>query len=150
MNEKTHDMMGSESAEQFASLDKECKASSFYEGFIDGLDCSARIKRVLRELARRTAWIGGRMVRIGKIALDFTLKVMGEVRRRFPNLACAIIVLLILKALIHCIPVIGLILGPLLEPVFMVVLVGIGVTKDVLEMVRPASERHYGAQAAVA
>ena len=150
MNKTTQDMMGNESAEHFATLDKECKASSFYESFIDGLDCSANIKRILRELARRTACIGGRVVRIGKIALDFTLKVLGEVRRRFPNLACAIIVLLILKALLHCIPVIGFILGPLLEPVFMVVLVGVGVFKDVMEMVRPVSERHYGVQAVVA
>ena len=143
VNAVIQDMLSEDARERLVFLDAECRGASDHENFIDNLDCSAKIKRVLRELAKRTANIGGRMLRVGKIALNFALKIVNEVWRRFPNVSCAILIVLILKALIMCIPMFGLVLGALLEPLFLVVLVGMGVFKDLLDMVRPLVERHY-------
>ena len=140
------DMLTKDARERLAFLDTECRESSAYENFINNLDCSAKIKRVLRELARRVVDIGGRVVRIGKIALDFTIKALAELHRRFPNLTCAILVLLILKVLISCIPFIGWILASLLEPLLVVALVGIGLGLDIFErVVAPIALRHFHA-----
>ena len=143
ITETMQDMMTNDARERLVSLDAECRESGAYERFIDNLDCSAKVKRVLRELARKTAYVGGRVIRIGKIALDFTMKALGEVCRRFPNTACAVLVLLILKALISLIPFIGGFLAGVLTPILLTVLVGVGLAKDVFEMVRPAAARHF-------
>ena len=143
VNAVIQDMLSEDARERLASLDAECRGSSDHENFIDNLDCSAKIKRILRELARRTANVRGRVLHVGKIALNFVLKIVNEVYRRFPNVSCAILVALILKAVIQCIPLFGFLLGALLEPLFLVALVGIGVFKDLLDMVRPLAERHY-------
>ena len=150
MNESMQNILTNDARERLVALDAECRESSAYERFIDNLDCSAKVKGVLRELAKKTAYIGGRVIRIGKIALDFTIKALGEVCRRFPNVACAILILLILKALISLVPFIGPILAGLLTPIFLTVLVGVGLAKDVLEMVRPVVQRHFGRSAGAA
>ena len=144
MDAAMQDMLTNDARERLAALDAECRESSAYERFIDNLDCSAEVKRVLRELAKKTVYVGGRVVRIGKIALDFTIKALGEVCRRFPNVACAILVLLILQALISLVPFIGSILAGLLTPILLIVLVGVGLAKDVLDMVKPVIPRHFG------
>ena len=143
VNAVIQDMLPEDARERLVSLDAECRGASDHEAFIDNLDCSAEIKRVLRELAKRTANIGGRVLRVGKIALNFALKIMNEVGRRFPNVSCAILLVLILKAVILSIPLLGFVLGALLEPLFLVVLVGMGVFKDLQDMVRPLAERYY-------
>ena len=138
-----HDTLTNDARERLAALDAECRESSAYERFIDNLDCSAEIKSMLRELAKKTVYVGGRVIRIGKIALDFTIKALSEVCRRFPNVACAILILLILKALISLVPFIGPILSGLLTPILLTVLVGVGLAKDVLEMLSPVVQRHF-------
>ena len=143
VNAVIQDMLSEDARERLVFLDAECRGASGHENFIDNLDCSAKIKRVLRELAKRTANIGGRVLHVGKIALNFALRIVKEVHHRFPNVSCAILVLLILKVVIQCIPLFGFVLGALLEPLFLVVLVGIGVFKDLLDMVSPLVERHY-------
>ncbi len=132
-----------EERERLEALDAECGNSGEYENAIDNLDCSAKIKRVLRELSAKTVEIGGKTVRIGRIVLDFAFKTVVEVYRRFPHVSCAILLLLILKAVLACIPFIGWILAPLLEPLFLVVFVGVGLVKDVCNMVAPMAARHY-------
>lgn len=143
MNETIQYMLTNDARERLVSLDAECRESSAYECFIDNLCCSAKVKSVLRELARKTVDVGGRVVRIGKIALDFTIKALGEISRRFPNVACAILILLILNALLSFIPFIGVFLAALLEPVFTVFFVGVGLAKDLFETVRPIATRHF-------
>jgi len=150
INETIQDMLTNEAGERLVSLDAECRESSAYERFIDNLDCSAKVKRVLRELAKETAYVGGRVIRIGKIALDFTIKALGEVCRRFPNVACAVLILLILKALISLVPIIGGFLAGVLTPILLTVLVGVGLAKDVFEMVRPAAASHFNFSMAAA
>ncbi len=138
-------VLTNDARERLAFLDTECRELSAYENFIDNLDCSAKIKRVLRELARRTADIGGQVVRIGKIALDFAIKTVKEIHARFPHVTCAILVLLVLKVLISSVPFLGWILAALLEPLFIVTLVGIGVGLDLFEqVVAPFALRHFG------
>ena len=137
------DMLSNEARERLAFLDTECRESSAYETFIDNLDCSARVKRVLREIARRTVDIGGRVVRIGKIALDFAIKTVKEIHARFPHVTCAILIMLVLKALVMCVPLIGSVIWPLIAPLFWVAFVGIGAFKDLLEVVKPRVERHF-------
>ena len=143
VNETIQDMLTKDERDRLLGLDAECSESSAYERFIDNLDSSAKVKRVLRELARKTAYVGGRVIRIGKIALDFTIKALGEVCRRFPNTACAVLILLILKALISLIPFIGGFLAGVLTPILLTVVVGVGLAKDVFEMVRPSAARHF-------
>ena len=150
VNAVVQDMLTRDERERLLSLDAECRESRAYESFIDDLDCSAKMKRILRELAGKTAAIGGKVVRIGKVALDFTIKVLGEVRRRFPNVICSILVVLILKALISAIPFIGPYIAVLLEPLFVVVIVGLGVAKDVYEMIKPHAEVHFRVSEAAA
>ena len=151
MNKTIQDMLTKDEQVRLRCLDAECRESSAYESFIDNLDCSAKVKRVLRELARKTVDLGGRVVRVGKIALDFTIKVLSELHRRFPNVTYGILVLLILKVLISSIPFLGPIFAALLEPLFMVALVGVGVGLDLYErVIGPIAARHFNVSSAMA
>ena len=53
------------------------------------------------------------------------------------------LVLLILKALIYMIPFVGGFLAGVLTPILLPVVVGVGLAKDVFEMVRPSAARHF-------
>ncbi len=144
-NAVIQDMLTKEAKERLAFLDAECRESSAYENFIDNLDCSAKIKRVLRELARKTANIGGQVLRVGKIALDFAIKVVREIHARFPHVTRAVLIVLILKALVLCVPLFGSFIWSLIAPLVWVTIVGIGAFKDLLDKVRPLAERHFNA-----
>ena len=150
MNKTIQAMMTKCEQDRLLALDAECRGAEFYESFIDNLDCSAKMKRVLRKIARKTADIGGRVIRIGKIALDFAIKVLSEVRRRFPNVAHAALLVLILHVMISCIPLVGHYLALLLDPLLVVAIVGAGVVRDVLNMVCPIADRHFHASPALA
>ncbi len=130
--------------QRFILLDGQCAQSSHYDTFIDNLDCDSKIKRVLRECLTKTATIGRKVVRIGKIVFDFIIKYLGEIKRRFPNTAIAIIIAGILQVMISSIPVIGVILGAVLVPLFVCVVIGTGILKDLMETLRPVAYRHFG------
>ncbi len=139
-----------ETAQRYVYLDGQCAPSRQYNAFIDDLDCDSRIKRVLRECLTQTVTIGRRVVRIGKIVFDFILKHWEFVKRRFPNTTAAIILLVILKVLISSIPFIGFILGALLEPLFLIVVIGVGLLKDCMEVLGPIVLRYFGMAPAAA
>lgn len=133
-----------EATQRFVYLDGQCAQSSHYDTFIDNLDCDSKIKRVLRECLTKTATIGRKVVRIGKIVFDFILKHLGEIKHRFPNTTTAIIIAVILHVMISSIPIIGFILGAVLAPLFAIVVIGVGLLKDVMEMLRPVAYKHFG------
>ena len=124
-------------------LDSKCQDSRTYENLIRDLNCGAKIKRVLLSLVKASKEVGGKIVRIGKIAFDFSLKILDKVLHQFPNLSTAIILALILQGLVYMIPFIGFILGPLLQPLILVAMVSVGVAMDVFATIRPLAIKHF-------
>lgn len=136
--------------QRFIYLDGQCAQSSHYDAFIDNLDCDSKIKRILRECLTKTAMIGRKVVRIGKIVFDFIIKHLGEIKRRFPNTVNAIIIAAILHVIISSIPFIGLILSVLVEPLFDLGVLGLGILKDLKETLGPIVCRYFGMAPAAA
>lgn len=119
------------------ALDSKCQDSRAYENIIRDLDCNAKIKRVLLSIVKAVTTIGGKVVKIGKIVFDFALKIWKEMHHHFPNLSVAILIGLILQVVVFSIPYIGFILVPLLQPLFLVTMVSVGVALDVIDKVKP-------------
>lgn len=133
-----------EATQRYVYLDGQCGPSRQYNAFIDDLDCDARIKRVLRECLKRTATIGRKVLRIGRIVFDFILKEWENIKRRFPNTAAAIMIAVILKVIISSMPFIGFILGAVVAPIYLLVVIGVGLLKDCMEALRPVLYRYFG------
>ena len=133
-----------EATQRYVYLDGQCGPSRRYNAFIDNLDCDARIKRVLRECLKQTVTIGRKVFRIGRIVFDYILKEWGNIKRRFPNTAAAIMIAVILKVIISSIPFIGFILGAVVAPIYLLVVIGVGLLKDCKEALGPIVLRYFG------
>ncbi len=141
VNIKSLNMMTEKADERLLVHDVECLDSGEYESAVDNIDGLAEIKRKLRDLTAGFIKNGGKVVRLGKIAIGFAFRIFVEVCRRFPNVSCGIILFLVLKTVMMGIPYVGPVLGPVLESLLLIVLVGAGLFKDTFNMVISAGRK---------
>jgi len=93
---------------------------------IDQLAISADAKALLYDLAAITIEVAGKLVAAGRKILAFIFDLM----KRFPNTAFGLIVALAISTLVASIPLLGLVLGPLLAPIFLAFGIGAGALAD--------------------
>ncbi|MDR2193775.1 MAG: zinc ribbon domain-containing protein [Treponema sp.] len=100
------------------NLNSECKDDREYDVWIDNLDgINATLRDVFKKLVKHVVVAGKIIVKMGKVILNFIMKLVREFAHTIAGLAAGFILGLIFSS----IPIIGWALGPLVLPLLMAV-----------------------------
>ncbi|MBC7737358.1 MAG: hypothetical protein H7245_09115 [Candidatus Saccharibacteria bacterium] len=118
-----------EAARDFAMVLQEMEASLSLrkiKSSLERLNCSADTKALLMDLAQITFKVGEKIISVGRKVISFALDLV----QRFPNTTFGLVVGLTLSVLVSSIPLLGLVLGPLLTPLFLAFGLSMGALAD--------------------
>lgn len=96
---------------------------------LDGLPLSADAKSALYTIAKSTVRIGTSIVKVGKKILEHIVRLFEE----YPNATMGMVFGGVLGTLIHSIPLIGFLLGPVATPIFVALGLVVGVYQDLMD-----------------
>lgn len=108
-------------SEQAKQMNSKLKDTTVYERWINNQDFGkngAKIKKVLIKMLSITQKVGDTILNIGKVVVDFFIKLIKKLLQDFPNTVLGMIGGLLLGLLVSCIPVLGWILDALVIPLF--------------------------------
>lgn len=108
-------------SEQAKQMNSELEDTTAYERWINNQDFGKngdKIKKVLIKMLSITQKVGDTILNIGKVVVDFFIKLIKELLQKFPNTVLGMIGGLLLGLLVSCIPVLGWILDALVIPLF--------------------------------
>ena len=94
---------------------------------VNRLPLSADAKRILFAVARATISAGRVVIRIGQKILETVMWLL----RNFPNATTGLVIGAVLGWLVSSIPIIGVILGPVVTPLFAALGLAIGAVEDI-------------------
>ncbi|MCY4543398.1 MAG: hypothetical protein OXB95_13555, partial [Rhodobacteraceae bacterium] len=94
---------------------------------VNRLPLSADAKRILFAVARATISAGKVVIRIGQKILETVMWLL----RNFPNATTGLVIGAVLGWLVSSIPIIGVILGPVVTPLFAALGLAIGAVEDI-------------------
>lgn len=108
-------------SEQAKQMNSELEDTTVYERWINNQDFGKngdKIKKVLIKMLSITQKVGDIILNIGKVVVDFFIKLIKKLLQEFPNTVLGMIGGLLLGLLVSCIPVLGWILDALVIPLF--------------------------------
>lgn len=108
-------------SEQAKQMNSELEDTTVYERWINNQDFGKngdKIKKVLIKMLSITQKVGDTILNIGKVVVDFFIKLIKKLLQEFPNTVLGMIGGLLLGLLVSCIPVLGWILDALVIPLF--------------------------------
>lgn len=108
-------------SEQAKQMNSELEDTTVYERWINNQDFGEngdKIKKVLIKMLSITQKVGDTILNIGKVVVDFFIKLIKKLLQEFPNTVLGMIGGLLLGLLVSCIPVLGWILDALVIPLF--------------------------------
>lgn len=108
-------------SEQAKQMNSELEDTTIYERWINNQDFGKngdKIKKVLIKMLSITQKVGDTILNIGKVVVDFFIKLIKKLLQEFPNTVLGMIGGLLLGLLVSCIPVLGWILDALVIPLF--------------------------------
>ena len=108
-------------SEQAKQMNSELGDTTVYERWINNQDFGKngdKIKKVLIKMLSITQKVGDTILNIGKVVVDFFIKLIEKLLQKFPNTVLGMIGGLLLGLLVSCIPILGWILDALVIPLF--------------------------------
>jgi hypothetical protein len=93
---------------------------------IDGLDISADAKSMLFSFSRVTIRAGEKIIKIGRKIIDYICRIYSE----FPTASFGMVFGAIAGFLISSIPILGVVLGPLVAPILILLGMVAGLSED--------------------
>lgn len=108
-------------SEQAKQMNSELEDTTVYERWINNQDFGKngdKIKKVLIKMLSITQKVGDTILNIGKVVVDFFIKLIKKLLQEFPNTVLGMTGGLLLGLLVSCIPVLGWILDALVIPLF--------------------------------
>ena len=108
-------------SEQAKQMNSELEDTTVYERWINNQDFGKngdKIKKVLIKMLSITQKVGDTILNIGKVVVDFFIKLIKKLLQEFPNTVLGMIGGLLLGLLVSCIPFLGWILDALVIPLF--------------------------------
>lgn len=108
-------------SEQAKQMNSKLEDTTVYERWINNQDFGKngdKIKKVLIKMLSITQKVGDTILNIGKVVVDFFIKLIKKLLQEFPNTVLGMIGGLLLGLLVSCIPVLGWILDALVIPLF--------------------------------
>jgi len=108
-------------SEQAKQMNSELEDTTEYERWINNQDFGEngdKIKKVLIKMLSITQKVGDTILNIGKVVVDFFIKLIKKLLQEFPNTVLGMIGGLLLGLLVSCIPILGWILDALVIPLF--------------------------------
>lgn len=108
-------------SEQAKQMNSELEDTTVYERWINNQDFGKngdKIKKVLIKMLSITQKVGDTILNIGKVVVDFFIKLIKKLLQEFPNTVLGMIGGLLLGLLVSCIPILGWILDALVIPLF--------------------------------
>lgn len=108
-------------SEQAKQMNSELEDTTVYERWINNQDFGKngdKIKKVLIKMLSITQKVGDTILNIGKVVVDFFIKLIKKLLQEFPNTVLGMIGGLLLGLLVSCIPVLGWFLDALVIPLF--------------------------------
>lgn len=98
-----------------------------FRRIIENLDIPAEAKAILTELLKFSIRVGTAVLEVGKKIVE----IVKALTKNFPHITAGIIIAFTLSFLVSCIPVLGILLGWILTPIFLIIGIGAGVLKEI-------------------